>query len=138
MRYPSLATAEVLLRLPSSQSSVVPEGRLLVDLESARSPYSEREVALVLHRDRVHRGSFVIEPSASLLLYRLGICAPRGTLWKLRIRDAYERDVLNDADTVDTQKSWLVGTCPLTAACTAGEVVSLERYRARRTGDRSA
>jgi hypothetical protein len=138
MRCPSLAIVEVRLRLPSPKASVVPEVRLLIDLESSRSLYSEREVALVLDRRQVHRGSFMIEPSASLLLYRLGIRAPRGTLWRLRIRDECERDLLSDADTVDTHKSWLVGTCPLIASRAAGEVVSLERYRARRKSDRSA
>lgn len=135
MGRPSLATVELCLRLPLSQTTPVPEVRLLVDLESIGSLHSETEVALQADDHWAFRGSFAVEhPCAASLLYRLGICAPSGTLWTLRIRDAKDRCLLKDADTLDAPKSWLVGSCPLSALADHGQVVRLSDYRRRRAG----
>jgi hypothetical protein len=129
----SVATVELCLKLPPSTAAAAPEVRLLVDLESSCSLHSETEVALQLDGKWAYRGSFVVEQSVpSSLLYRLGICAVPGTLWTLRIRDADDRYLLSDADTLDAPKSWLVGSCPLGAARAYGEVTSLQDFRARR------
>lgn len=135
----SVANVELCLKLPPNAAAAAPEVRLLVDLESSCSLHSETEVALQLDGKWAYRGSFVVEQTVpSSLLYRLGICAVPGTLWTLRIRDADSRYLLSDADTLDTPKSWLVGSCPLGAATAYGEVTMLDEYRARRaTGARN-
>jgi hypothetical protein len=129
----SLVTVELRLRSPPRGGAPRPEARFFVDLDPCDTLRSEIEVALIPEPGGLFRGMFRLEPTArEQFFYRVGLCASPGSAWTLRIRSAArDQDLLDDGDTLDTAKCWLVGTCTL-AAARDGRVVALDAYRSRR------
>jgi hypothetical protein len=87
--------------------------RLWVDHGFSGDLRSENELALELTRRWSWRTTVAVD-AAGAFFYRLGISAPGGAVWSLRIRDCVrQRDVLVDSDSLVTPKSWLLGSCEL-------------------------
>jgi hypothetical protein len=128
-----LRTLQIELELVLRSTSAIPQVRFWVDCDVSGDLWSETELKLELTRRWSWRATV---DASGPFFYRLGISAPEGGVWSLRIRDcARQRDLLLDSDEIVTPKSWLIGSCELASRALSGRsaedtpVVDLAHHR---------
>jgi hypothetical protein len=84
--------------------------RVWIDDQLHEDFSSERE--LPLEHDGGSCWSAQFSANSGAFIYRIGICAERGTRWALSFRDLGDDvELLFDSDELIMSKEWLVGTC---------------------------
>ncbi len=109
---------DIEVELESTPQRAAPAVRLWLDLDPQAGFHTELEALLRPSGRARWTGSFdVPRPKlTSYFLYRLALRAAPHTAWSLSLRDRESgRALFSDTDMVALPKTWVMGTCSLSA-----------------------